>query len=626
MPKRSQVILVVFALFLLRFYVPAVAKEDTRFCFAVLGCMHLGLCDVHDYEQTVERIKQYSPDFVVFLGGMLDPTSEEPLKSLWQQFDSCNSRLGVPTYNVPSNCRLLNLRIPKEKEAAMERYYLDRYKKRYYSFEHKNNLFIGLDSISPDLFDQNKCVFKNEELDFLNQTLANTSKYNKVFVFMHNSPWLQYNTSWFKTVDPLLRGKVKYVFGANKHLLEQKKSGDLNYITAACPFCSIGQNIKPSFPHFLIVDVDRNNVSVNVVALRDIPIENLQRDSQEKRIDQEYVRTREVFKTDLLSAPERELISQPERVTQTLKIKPGMNILDIGAGTGLFTFPFAKALNGTGKVFATDVDMRMINYLKKKAEDGSYKNIFPVAVKLEGLDPFYKQQSFDIIFLAGLCNGIIYPLDYFSELRPSLKKNGRLYIIYSKTVSDFSEVEFEDFKKVVADLLSEGEEFPIFKRLSKEIRDYIINYQAGEIPIQICAKIIQDFNRVLLDRWLWQDLAYYYAHKIRDGWRVPSEKSLDEQNARLANWLVCSLQEKGVFDKKERKMSDFDIKELKRLNRILLTDFFHIDKLPWLVPIQGVYPIVKHGIVSTLEEAGYEFVGEHDFLIYDYFLEFKRRF
>ena len=39
---------------------------------------------------------------------------------------------------------------------------------------------------------------------------------------------------------------------------------------------------------------------------------------------------------------------QPDRVVETLNIRSGMNILDIGAGSGLFSFLFADALNGTG--------------------------------------------------------------------------------------------------------------------------------------------------------------------------------------------------------------------------------------------------------------------------------------
>ena len=82
------------------------------------------------------------------------------------------------------------------------------------------------------------------------------------------------------------------------------------------------------------------------------------------------------LKVSLLTAPEKETIFRPTRVIGTLKIKPGMNILDIGAGTGFFTFRFAETLKGTGKVFATDVDPNMIEYIKDKMQEFKYKTRF----------------------------------------------------------------------------------------------------------------------------------------------------------------------------------------------------------------------------------------------------------
>ena len=89
---------------------------------------------------------------------------------------------------------------------------------------------------------------------------------------------------------------------------------------------------------------------------------------------------------------------KPARIIDTLRIKPGMDILDIGAGTGVFSFRFAEVLDNTGKVFATDISEEMIAFIKEKAAKFGYKNIYPVLVRSEGVDSFYKERSFDIIF------------------------------------------------------------------------------------------------------------------------------------------------------------------------------------------------------------------------------------
>ena len=44
-----------------------------------------------------------------------------------------------------------------------------------------------------------------------------------------------------------------------------------------------------------------------------------------------------------------------KEVVECLKLKPGDVIADIGAGTGAFTIPFAKAVAPSGKALAVDI-------------------------------------------------------------------------------------------------------------------------------------------------------------------------------------------------------------------------------------------------------------------------------
>ena len=112
-------------------------------------------------------------------------------------------------------------------------------------------------------------------------------------------------------------------------------------------------------------------------------------------------------------------------------IKEGMRIVDIGAGTGLFTFAFADAVGAGGKVFATDVLPEMLEVIRSKAGEGKYENVFPVLLEEKGgVDAFYKKREFDVIFLSSVYECLDNPDEYFKELLPSLSKKGRLYIVY----------------------------------------------------------------------------------------------------------------------------------------------------------------------------------------------------
>jgi len=47
-------------------------------------------------------------------------------------------------------------------------------------------------------------------------------------------------------------------------------------------------------------------------------------------------------------------------------IRPGVTILDIGAGTGQFAYEFAGRLKGTGRVFAADINESCIDYIPQR--------------------------------------------------------------------------------------------------------------------------------------------------------------------------------------------------------------------------------------------------------------------
>lgn len=632
---------IIICIFLLLFSSKALSntppEDSKKFSFAVMGCMHLGVCGLEDYESAIEKIEKFKPDFVLFLGGMVDPSGDEPVESLWNKFDFVTRKLGIPVYNVPGICRLtIESSMPEDRKVIMGRCFMDRYKNRYYSFEYKNNLFIGLDSeeLLEHIEQKKKSLTVTKQLDFLDKALANASKYDNIFIFLHNSPWFQDKANeWFKSVHPLIKEKVKFVFGSSAHYLDAKKIDGVTYVTTGSP-CFLKRILqKPSFFHFLITDVDKDRVTIKIVPIKPFLIENLICSLIEKEytlstLESAY-KQHETVKPYNLTGYEREAFLKPEGVIKALKIKPGMNILDIGAGAGFFTFRFAEALKGTGKVFATDIAPKMIEYMKKRVEENKYSNVFPIHVKSQTVDPFYKQHLFDIIFLCESFHYLRYPKDYFQELRPALSKEGRLYIIHTKNVFDFSEIEFEDFSHVIKILSSEGDNFPIFKKLSKDLQGFIRNWQGGDVPLEIKQSITRNFNKILLDKLLFYELMDYYSAKglnLGEGeWSAPIEFVTDSVDQKLAKWLFVQLEANGVFNKKS--LNALEKEQLRKLNRALLTKTFKIHKVIYL---QGeIGPCIyteKESIISTMESAGYKFVHEYAFLPYHYFLEFRRKY
>ena len=68
---------------------------------------------------------------------------------------------------------------------------------------------------------------------------------------------------------------------------------------------------------------------------------------------------------DWLERDGRAELEKPELVIQAMELKEGMNVAEIGAGTGFFSRRIAKAVGPTGKVYAEDIQPQMIELLKQ---------------------------------------------------------------------------------------------------------------------------------------------------------------------------------------------------------------------------------------------------------------------
>jgi arsenite methyltransferase len=63
----------------------------------------------------------------------------------------------------------------------------------------------------------------------------------------------------------------------------------------------------------------------------------------------------------------RDQWQQRDRVIESLQVRPGDRIADVGSGGGYFTFSLAKAVGPEGKVYAVDVDEEMNDLVAQQA-------------------------------------------------------------------------------------------------------------------------------------------------------------------------------------------------------------------------------------------------------------------
>ena len=126
-----------------------------------------------------------------------------------------------------------------------------------------------------------------------------------------------------------------------------------------------------------------------------------------------------------LERPDRVAGLKTAEVIEKLGLKPGMVVADLGAGAGVFSWPFAKTV-APGKVFAVEVDKGYIPYLEKRAKEQQLTNVQVVLGKYE--DPLLPEKV-DLAFFHDVLHHIEKRADYLKKVASYLKPSGRIAVI-----------------------------------------------------------------------------------------------------------------------------------------------------------------------------------------------------
>lgn len=128
-----------------------------------------------------------------------------------------------------------------------------------------------------------------------------------------------------------------------------------------------------------------------------------------------------------LDSPERLVWLPPDEVLRRLPMRRGMTIADIGAGTGFFALPLARAI-GEGKLFAVDLQPGMLELLRAKVADpGAPANIAVVQGRADATS--LPVASCDMGFLANLWHELPDHAAVLGEMRRILKPDATLAIL-----------------------------------------------------------------------------------------------------------------------------------------------------------------------------------------------------
>lgn len=123
----------------------------------------------------------------------------------------------------------------------------------------------------------------------------------------------------------------------------------------------------------------------------------------------------------------REIFEKRNDVLKACELKPGQAVADIGAGTGLYTRLFAKAVGEKGKVYAVDIAQKFLDHIQQTAQKLELRNIKTVLGK--DISPELPAQSVDVVFICDTYHHFEFPYKIMAEIHKAIKPGGKLIVI-----------------------------------------------------------------------------------------------------------------------------------------------------------------------------------------------------
>ncbi|MBI1831605.1 MAG: class I SAM-dependent methyltransferase [Planctomycetes bacterium] len=123
----------------------------------------------------------------------------------------------------------------------------------------------------------------------------------------------------------------------------------------------------------------------------------------------------------------REIAASAKDIVAACKIKPGMKVADVGAGTGLFTRKFAHEVGEKGKVFAVDIAPTFLRHIEKSCQDSKIKNV--ETILCDQFSTKLAKNSVDLVFICDTYHHFEFPARTLQSIHDALRPGGRIILI-----------------------------------------------------------------------------------------------------------------------------------------------------------------------------------------------------
>ena len=127
-----------------------------------------------------------------------------------------------------------------------------------------------------------------------------------------------------------------------------------------------------------------------------------------------------------LERREREMEEAPGRAVQGLELAKDAVIVDVGSGSGYYTFRLAP-LVPEGEVIGVDIQPEMVAFLETKAKQMGVKNVRSELGKIDSVE--LPGESVDAVLMVDAYHEFSHPYEMMRSIYYALRPGGRVYLL-----------------------------------------------------------------------------------------------------------------------------------------------------------------------------------------------------
>lgn len=128
-----------------------------------------------------------------------------------------------------------------------------------------------------------------------------------------------------------------------------------------------------------------------------------------------------------LESESREIYRERVKLAALVGPKPGSAIADVGAGSGFMVEEFAKLVGAKGKVYAVDINPKMMERVAQRAKQLGFGNVETVVTREDSVD--LAPASVDIVFVCDTYHHFEYPEKSLTAIHRALRAGGELVVV-----------------------------------------------------------------------------------------------------------------------------------------------------------------------------------------------------